>query len=180
MLLSQRWLVLGGLLSLGVCLGGCPAVVMPVAGVISAVGAVGEFPECHIPPEEDEWAAQVLDLVNQERTSRGLNALQANAGLAREADIEACEMIHYDYFDHVNPVTGTTPMDRFAASGFKGLIFGENLAAGVPTPAEVVTGWMNSPDHRDNILDPEFTHLGVGVRLGGEYRIYWVQLFGGV
>jgi uncharacterized protein YkwD len=57
-------------------------------------------------------------------------------------------------------------------------VVGENLAAGQPTPERAFTDWMNSPSHRDNILDPRFTELGVGVRFGGEYGVYWVQEFG--
>ena len=55
---------------------------------------------------------------------------------------------------------------------------GENLAAGQQTPAEVMKVWMDSPAHRDIILDPNWTEVGIAVRVGGEYEIYWVQLFG--
>jgi uncharacterized protein YkwD len=166
---------LAGLLFLG--LGGCPTNVTNTAGASAINGVPGEFPDCRIPAQEDAWAAEVLALVNQERTGRGLCALQASSELAQAANEQACAMIHYNFFDHTNPVTGDTPTERFIACGFQGDIYGENLAAGPTTPEQVVEGWMNSPGHRHNILLPEFTHLGVGVRLGGQYAVYWVQVF---
>ena len=57
---------------------------------------------------------------------------------------------------------------------------GENIAAGYMTPKEVVEGWMNSTGHRENILSPKFTEIGVGCyeNKNLEYKAYWVQLFG--
>jgi uncharacterized protein YkwD len=178
------------LLTVGLTLGGCPSGPSGPSGTSDPAGApdpnsavstavAGEFVDCREPAEEAAWAAEVLQRVNDERTSYGLTALAPDAGLAEQAAAHACAMIHYGFFDHTNPDTGSTPMDRFAASGFEGYACGENIAAGQSTPAEVVTGWMNSPGHRANILSAAFTHLGIGIRQGGLYRIYWVQLFGG-
>jgi uncharacterized protein YkwD len=55
---------------------------------------------------------------------------------------------------------------------------GENLAGGQTTAASVVADWMDSPGHRDNILDPRWRDMGVGVRTGGHFGVYWVQMFG--
>jgi uncharacterized protein YkwD len=57
-------------------------------------------------------------------------------------------------------------------------MIGENLAAGQTSPEQVVTQWMNSPGHRENMLQERFTEVGVGLREGGDYGLYWVLEFG--
>jgi uncharacterized protein YkwD len=137
-----------------------------------------EFPDCEEPAQADSWRAEILQLVNQERTAVKLTAVTWNQTLADQAERYACEMIHYHFFDHVDPATGSHLRDRAAQFGYDYWIIGENLAAGQRSPAEVVQAWMNSPCHRENILNPAFIELGVGVRTGGEYAYYWVQEFG--
>ena len=73
-------------------------------------------------------------------------------------------MIQYDYFDHVNPVTGSTLADRTDEFGYDFLVVGENLAAGQTTPQQAFNDWMRSEAHRGNILDERFTDLGVALR----------------
>lgn len=136
------------------------------------------FPGCQAPVEEDTWRAQILLLVNRERTARGLPTLIENATLRQQAEEYACELIYYDFFAHENPVTGSTLGDRALDFGYDYLIVGENLAAGQTTPERAMTDWMNSPGHRANILDERFTEIGIAVRIGGDYGIYWVQEFG--
>jgi len=75
-------------------------------------------------------------------------------------------------------ITGSTLRDRSQAAEYDYWIVGENLAAGQRTPVEVVSAWMTSPCHRENVLNPAFTELGVAVRYGGTYGYYWVQEFG--
>lgn len=136
------------------------------------------FPGCQSPAEEDTWRAQILILVNRERTARGLPTLIENATLREQAEEYACELIYYDYFAHENPVTGSTLGDRALDFGYDYLVVGENLAAGQTTPERAMVDWMNSPGHRANILDERFTEIGIAVRIGGDYGIYWVQEFG--
>lgn len=136
------------------------------------------FPGCSEPASGRAWRDQVLQLVNQERTSRGLGRVTRNTTLEDQATQYACEMITYDFFAHDNPVTGSDLADRADEFGYDYWTIGENLAAGQSTPAAVVEDWMDSPDHRANILNPAFTELGVGVRVGGQYGYYWVQEFG--
>ncbi|MGD8451763.1 MAG: CAP domain-containing protein [Phycisphaerae bacterium] len=134
--------------------------------------------DCDVPDLAETWAAEVLQLVNEERAANGLAPVTANATLTAQAEQYACEMVYYDFFAHVNPVTGSTLPDRSEEFGYVYQVIGENLAAGPRTPSDVMTAWMNSEGHRENILDPRFTELGVGVREGGEYDLYWVQEFG--
>lgn len=137
-----------------------------------------KYPSCSLPASAANWDNQVLALVNQEREAVGVNPVVANTTLAHQAEEYACEMIAQNFFDHVNPVTGSTLKDRAAQFQYSYYVIGENLAAGQQSPAEVMAAWMNSPEHKANILDPRFTQLGVSVRTGGSYGVYWVQEFG--
>ena len=129
------------------------------------------------PPTQTEldFASDVLDLVNLERTSRGLDPLDPDAGAAEAAFAHANDMYERGFFDHVNP-NGEDPGDRMDRAGVNGNGWGENIARGQPTPGDVMDSWMASPGHRANILEPSFGRLGVGVRLelGGPW---WVQNF---
>ena len=139
---------------------------------------VANLAGCTEPFPGDAWRARVLELTNIERNSRGIGAVQRDATLEAQADRYACEMIFYDFFGHENEATGSTLQDRAEQFGYDYFKIGENLAAGHRTPEEVVQAWMDSPGHRENLLDPEFTELGVGLSSGGEYGTYWVQEFG--
>jgi uncharacterized protein YkwD len=138
----------------------------------------GQFPTCAEAVNGDTLRYDILRLVNLERERAGLAPLTHNQTLEDQATQYACEMIHYDFFAHENPVTGTELRDRASEFGYEYIMIGENLAAGQSSPAQVMNDWMNSEDHRDNILNPDFTELGVGVRTGGRYGTYWVQEFG--
>ncbi|MBU0639707.1 MAG: CAP domain-containing protein [Planctomycetes bacterium] len=137
-----------------------------------------QFSDCSIPDSAESIEAEVLFLVNRERSSRGLPAVVHSDILANQAALYACEMIHYGFFDHVDPHTGTNLADRAEQVGYDFLVIGENLAAGQQTATAAFDAWMESPGHRENILDERFTELGVAVRHGGDYGVYWVQEFG--
>ena len=137
-----------------------------------------EFPTCTELSTSDEWRDEILRLVNVERQRAGLGLVTHNQTLEDQATKYACELIHYDYFAHDNPFTGTELRDRAEEFGYEFQVIGENLAAGQRTPAQAMGDWMDSPGHRANILHPDFTELGVGIRTGGTYGTYWVQEFG--
>lgn len=137
-----------------------------------------EFPQCNEPGNVEELRQVIFRLVNEARAREGLAPVTQNDTLEQQATQYACELISYDFFAHQNPVTGSTLGDRAREFGYDFLVVGENLAAGQPTPERAFTDWMNSPSHRENIMDPRFTELGVGIRMGGGYGIYWVQEFG--
>ncbi len=137
-----------------------------------------EFPNCGTSNNEEAFKGEVLRLVNRERAQRGLGAVTRNDALERQATQYACEMIEYRFFDHVNPETGSRLRDRSEDFGYDYSTIGENLAAGQTTPTTVMRDWMNSEGHRENILNPDFTELGIGYRVGGEFNHYWVQEFG--
>jgi len=125
--------------------------------------------------EADEY--EVLNLLNAERTAQGLLPVKPHPILALAAEYHCQDMIDRDFFDHYNP-DGDAPWDRAMELGYPSGSVGENIAGGYWTPAAVMTAWMNSPGHRANILNAGWTEVGVGMRLGGSYGIYWAQVFG--
>lgn len=120
--------------------------------------------------------SQVIQLTNQERAKNGLKPLAADWQLSRVARYKSVDMRDKNYFQHNSPTYGS-PFDMIKSFGITYRSAGENLAAGQPTPQEVVKGWMNSPGHRANILNSSYTHIGVGYAKGGSYGHYWTQMF---
>ena len=119
---------------------------------------------------------QVVDLTNAERAKAGLSPLKLNVELSRVARIKSEDMRDKNYFDHNSPTYGS-PFDMMRKFGISYTAAGENIAAGQTSPQAVVTGWMNSPGHRQNILNSNYTEIGVGYAAGGSYRHYWTQEF---
>jgi uncharacterized protein YkwD len=124
---------------------------------------------------ERGFAQEVLDLVNEEREAAGLPDLVWDEAVAKVAFDHAQDMASEQYFEHRSP-DGSTPGDRLADAGLGGSLWGENIAMGQPDPRAVVDDWMTSEGHRENILEPRFARLGVGVRFGWDGP-FWVQDF---
>jgi serine protease len=119
-----------------------------------------------VPPTPEEgWSdfeLQVLALANQERANDGCGvALAANDLLQQAADLHSADMVARDFFSHTNP-DGKDPGDRLDDIGYIWWSWGENIAAGYSTPAAVMAGWMASSGHRANILNCDFTEIGIG------------------
>lgn len=126
---------------------------------------------------ERSVAQQVLDLCNQERAAVGAPPLSYDIPAERAAKAHSNDMAQRGFFDHVT-AEGWQPSDRLRATGATGYVnSGENIAAGQQSPAEVVQAWMNSPGHRANILNPDFTHLGISVVLYQGTTPLWTQVF---
>ncbi|MHB8917438.1 MAG: CAP domain-containing protein, partial [Desulfocucumaceae bacterium] len=104
---------------------------------------------------------RMLDLVNTARTNAGLKPLQADMALVRLARLKAQDMIANNYFSHTSPTYGS-PFDMMKAAGVTYRYAGENLA-GAPAVDVAHTNLMNSPGHRANILNVNFTKVGIGV-----------------
>ena len=126
------------------------------------------------------YAGEVLRLVNIERDKVGAAHLVLDGALCDAANMRAIEMDYSGNFSHTRP----DGRDCFTVFSFCKISFytcGENIAAGYPTPAAVVDGWMNSTGHKANILNTAFTKMGLGYSTGGggEYRHYWAQEFAG-
>jgi len=89
----------------------------------------------------------------------------------------ASDMAEHGYFDHED-LHGLTPAERVRAVGYRESLVGENIAYGPATVEEVVQGWLASPGHCQNIMDPRFAEMGLAYAPGqkGRQGLYWVQL----
>ncbi len=160
-----------GLLALP--LGGCFTAAPTADGAEKAIVRT-----CLTPEDERRLADEVVQLVNLERAAADLPPVVAQPTLEKVAGDYACAMVSRGFFGHRDPLSGQGPAARVVSARYNFEAVGENLAAGQRTPAEVVRVWMDSPDHRAIILDPAWKDIGVAVRGGGEYGVYWVQEFG--
>ncbi len=137
-------------------------------------------------PEEAEFIARI----NQERTSRGLNALTLEPTLVTTARGHSQEMCERDYFDHHSPTPGIqTPMDRYLSTLHSDgertpnyLLVGENIyycseSTDTYNVAYGHQALMNSPGHRANILEPRFAKVGVGVYRNAQGEFWVTEMF---
>ena len=133
------------------------------------------------PPKEEavdqsnvsQFVQQVIDLTNQHRQANGLKPLTHDPELSKVAQKKSQDMHQNNYFSHTSPTYGS-PFDMMRDSGIEYKTAGENIAQGQRTPEDVVNAWMNSSGHRANILNPDFTHIGVGVE---QEEFHWTQMF---
>jgi uncharacterized protein YkwD len=131
-------------------------------------------------------AARALQLVNEAR-ARGAQCgaqsfgpappLSLSGTLAGVALGHATDMAVHDYFEHQD-LSGESPADRVRAAGYHEKLVGENIAYGPQSVEEVVKGWLASPGHCENIMDPRFAQMGIGLAPGRASRrgLFWVQL----
>lgn len=117
----------------------------------------------------------MLALVNQERRARGIPELAWDPEIVLVAREHSRDMWQRQYFSHINP-DGEDPADRLAGDGIEFTIAGENIAL-APTVSLAHQGLMNSQGHRENILDPEFKKIGIGIIDGGVYGKMFTQNF---
>ncbi|MGN9762038.1 sigma-70 family RNA polymerase sigma factor [Streptomyces sp. SD31] len=120
--------------------------------------------------------AQVVALVNKERSAAGCGPVTEDRQLNQAALGHSEDMDARDFFDHTNP-DGADPGQRITAAGYTWSTYGENIAQGQQTPEAVMDSWMNSPGHRANILNCSFKDIGVGIHEGAGGP-WWTQNFG--
>ncbi len=124
-------------------------------------------------------AAQVVDLTNAERVGKGRTRLRANPQLMKAAQVHAEQMARARTMAHDLPrARYPRATDRLAAVGYRWQTCGENVAFGQSGAEHVVNSWMKSRGHRRNILNPDFTEIGVGMAIDRAGRPYYVQVFG--
>ena len=126
--------------------------------------------------DRNNFAEQVVTLVNRIRVANGLNKLTTYDKLTEVAQVRAKE-IEISY-SHTRP-DGTKCFTALDEAGLRTVTAGENIAKGYSTPERVVDAWMNSPGHRANILNPSYTMIGVGY-VYDPYTTdanYWTQVF---
>lgn len=129
-----------------------------------------------VPSNSYTQAKEVLKLVNKERTKHGLSSLKLDPTLTKAAYARSKEITKV--FDHYRP-NGTICFSILKNYNYSYQTVGENIAAGQPSAASVMNGWMNSPGHKSNILNKDFKRIGVGYykKSSSDYTYYWVQIF---
>ena len=142
----------------------------------STIGTTAAAATCVTPPNGNELATQIAAGVNASRRSNGERPLRFNRELGRAAMVHACDMLANDFFDHQGS-DGSTSQVRVQNAGYDDCIVAENIAWGYPRSQQIITGWMNSPGHRRNMLHPRIEEFGVGISLGPKGP-YWVLVVG--
>lgn len=120
--------------------------------------------------------ASFAELINGVRASNGAGSVSYNAKLDQAAQGHADDMLANDYFSHTS-IDGRTLSDRVNASGYKWKKVGENIGQGQTSEQEVLDGWVASPHHQANNIDPDFEEFGLG-RAGTGLDTRWVLVFG--
>ncbi len=124
--------------------------------------------------------SEVVNITNQKRIDSGLSPLSLNQTLSDAAYTKGKDMINRDYWAHVAP-DGTQPWKFFKDFGYSYRYAGENLARDFSSASSAVDAWMNSPSHKENILNPKYKEIGIGVvegDLSGSDTTIIVQFFG--
>jgi uncharacterized protein YkwD len=123
--------------------------------------------------------ADMLARANAERAAAGRPPLALDPRLNEAAQQHAEDMLLHSYYNHRSP-EGSRPSDRVRQSGYTAQIVGENIARGPLSVNEAMDNWLQSQDHRRNLLNPAYQDLGVGIAVGRSsvgYTVLWVQDF---
>lgn len=148
---------------------------LPAAGFEAyAAGSTITAPSS-LPYSDEEW--EILMLVNKERNAESLDPLTGFDLMQEVGDIRANELT--EYYSHNRP-DGTDCFTVIDELNIPWRALGENIAYGYQSPTEVMTGWMNSEGHRANILNENYTHIGIGLQIGTDAIPYWIQMFLGI
>lgn len=125
---------------------------------------------------------KLIELTNEQRAKKGLSPILENEALNKAAILKAQNMFEENYWAHFAP-SGKTPWDFILGSGYKFTYAGENLAKNFYESNDVVSAWMASSTHRDNLLNPRYQDIGIAVVdgvLNGQKTTLIVQMFGTV
>lgn len=140
-------------------------------------------PQPTVPPACDpagngSFESALIALINQERQGRGIGALSPQGQLATAAREHSADMACNGFFSHTGS-DGTLPWDRVSALGYSYSAIAENIFAGSSNAQTAFNAWMNSPGHRDNMLNPAYSEIGVGYRYWADspYGAYTTAVF---
>ena len=140
---------------------------------ILAILILGAMPAIYSDSSEEYY---MLNLINNERQSQGLEPLTMNSALSNAARLHSQDMINRNFFNHVNP-DGLAPSDRARNAGYNFISLAENIC-GNPSIDAGHSSLMGSPSHRTNILNSAYKEVGIGIVDGGPYGKMITQLFG--
>ncbi len=119
----------------------------------------------------------MIEMLNNERTRTGLSALQVDMQLVQLARLKSQCMVDNNYIGHTSPTLGSVS-NMLRSNGVRYIYAGENIA-GASTVQRAHTSLMNSSGHRQNILNGNYTHVGIGIRNHPVYGLIVTQLFVG-
>jgi uncharacterized protein YkwD len=126
----------------------------------------------------DTEQQRVVDIVNRERAAGGCPAVKVNARLTEASQLHSEDQAAHNNMSHEGS-DGSSPWDRARRAGYDNAI-GENVAMGYRDAEAVMDGWMNSPGHRNNIMNCDARAIGVGLAMSSGGAPYWTQMFGSV
>ena len=180
-----------------VCLAGGLVAISPSAGAVVAIGPMFSGPAAALtsglraaerlnpPPPSNgpQLSAEVqaiLDSVNAERAARGVAPVTYHDQLTEAGLAHAADQFNRNCLTTLSHTgtDGSNPGTRIARTGLSVWTWGENLACNQQSPAQVMQAWMNSTGHRDSIINPSFTHIGISITRDSQGHLYWVQVFG--
>jgi uncharacterized protein YkwD len=127
------------------------------------------------------YESQLIDLINAERVNQGLFAFTYNGALTSAAQSHSLDMACQSFFSHTGS-DGSSPFDRMSWAGYSFSAAAENIFAGsgsYDSPAQAFDAWLNSSGHRDNMLNPDYTEIGIGYagNSNGAYTGYFTADF---
>jgi uncharacterized protein YkwD len=142
-----------------------------------------------ISTREQAVGHRILDLINQARArprycgNQAFNAappVRWNEALAASSLQHSEDMARNDYFDHISPRDGSHSWERLERAGYRYSTTGENIAAGYDNAEEAVAGWLKSPGHCANLMNPAFVDMGAALAVNRSSKMgsYWTQEFG--
>lgn len=118
------------------------------------------------------YVQEAVSLVNFLREKRGLGMLYADVSLMQSTRSRAFQMAVSKNLTHSGWKDSIVKVGYSVYSAI-----GENIARGYPSPTSVVTGWYNSPGHRENLMDPDFQYMGIGCAVAKDGSLWWSQHF---
>lgn len=144
--------------------------------------AYGYVARCSVDPMEALRRINAARAAGQRcgwRRMAPARALHWDGSLASVATAHSRDMARRNYFDHRSP-EGRTVRDRVAKTPYKMKMVGENLAGGDPQVASAIQGWIDSPDHCENLMNPQFTEVAVACvgQKGSQWGTYWTMVLG--
>ena len=146
------------------------------AMALSFLGTSAAAAICVAPPNVNQLATEIAAGLNQSRRANGEAPLRFNRRLGQAAMVHACDMGVNNFFDH-RGTDGSRPAARVRNAGYDNCIVAENIAWGYPRSEQIVTGWLNSPGHRRNMLHPRIEEFGIGISQTSKGP-YWVLVVG--
>ena len=135
-----------------------------------------EPPKPSLEPEQPSLAAQAIINVNVKRKQANVTNLLADPALNRISRARAEDLVKLGELSHITPTYGTTE-ELFGKFDYSWTAYGENIGAGFIDALEITNAWLESPAHKENLLNPVFTHMGAGTATDQDGKIYWVTLY---